>query len=73
MRKIKFIRDYEFANNGFEMDLYVEGEIYEVSDSCADSAIQSGAAEEAGEASPAPAKAKAAKTKAAKDDKKGQE
>lgn len=62
MRKVKFLRDYEFANNGYEMDLYVEGETYVVSDSCADSAIQSEAAEEAGEAAPEPVRAaKAAK------------
>ena len=62
MRKVKFLRDYEFANNGYEMDLYVEGETYEVSDSCADSAIQSEAAEEDGVAAAEPVKAaKAAK------------
>lgn len=45
MRKVKFVKDYRFATNGFAFEEFGAGQEAEVTDSCADSAIQSGAAE----------------------------
>jgi hypothetical protein len=42
--KIVFSQSYRFASNGFDFDEYEAGMEYEVSRSCADSALQSGVA-----------------------------
>lgn len=44
--KIRFLKPYRFANNGYSFDEYEAGQEYEVSLSCGDSAILSGVAEE---------------------------
>lgn len=46
MRTVRFVKNYKFAENGFEYTDFQAGEERLVSCSCADSAIASGAAEE---------------------------
>jgi len=44
MKQITFNRDFEFALDGINMTRFHEGETHTVPSSCADSAIQEGAA-----------------------------
>lgn len=44
--RIKFNRAYAFSENGYEFVEFVEGREYEVSESCGQSAVQEGVAEE---------------------------
>lgn len=44
MPKVRFTKDYKFAENGYEYTSFEAGDEKDVSESCADSAIQAGAA-----------------------------
>lgn len=49
MRKVKFTKAYEFAENGHSFTSFKKGQVADVTDSCADTAILSGAAKEVSE------------------------
>jgi len=51
MKTVKFTKPFGFALNGFETTHFQAGDVLSVSASCADSAVQAGAAEYAEEAS----------------------
>lgn len=59
MRQVKFIKPYGFAEDGIRTTAFAAGQTVLVSGSCADSAIQAGAAVEVVEAAPVAPEAKA--------------
>lgn len=59
MRQVKFIKPYGFAEDGIRATIFEAGQTVLVSGSCADSAIQAGAAVEVGQAAPVVPEAKA--------------
>lgn len=42
--RVRFTKDFEFAENGFAMTQFLADQFYDVSQSCADSAFQLGLA-----------------------------